>query len=77
MYRDGKEARLPDKLIDAQVKATAKARSRDVVLEDAVEAYVHSLAAAVSPSRCKPGGLYQAGGQQERPQVCRWVTKKG
>ena len=39
MYRDGKEARLPDKLIDAQVKATAKARSRDVVLEDAVEEF--------------------------------------
>ena len=40
MYRDGKEARLPDKLIEAQVKATAKARSRDVVLEDAVEEFL-------------------------------------
>ena len=40
MYRSGKEARLPDKLIEAQVKATATARSRDVVLEDAIEDFL-------------------------------------
>ena len=40
MYRSGTEARLPDKLIPAQVKATSEARSRDVVLEDAVEDFI-------------------------------------
>ena len=40
MYRDGKEARLPDSLTEAQVTATGKARSRNVVLEDAVEEYL-------------------------------------
>ena len=40
MYRSGMEARLPDKLLEAQVKATARARSRDVVLEDAVEEFI-------------------------------------
>ena len=40
MYRKGTEARLPDKLIPAQVKATGEARSRDVVLEDAVEDFI-------------------------------------
>ena len=39
MYMDGKEARLPDSLVQEQGKATARARSRDVVLEDAVEAF--------------------------------------
>ena len=40
LYRQGAEARLPDTLVTEQVAATSRARSRDVVIEDAVEAYV-------------------------------------
>ena len=39
-YRGGMEARLPESLVQEQVKATATARSRDVVLEDAIEGYI-------------------------------------
>ena len=40
MYRSGMEARLPESLVQEQLKATATARSRDVVLEDAIESYI-------------------------------------
>ena len=37
VYKEGAEARLPDGLLQEQIAATSKARSRDVIIEDAVE----------------------------------------
>ena len=42
LYRSGKEARLPESLVKEQAKATATARSRDVIVEDAVEGWTNT-----------------------------------
>ena len=40
MYQDGVEARLPEKLMPMQGEATAQARSRDTLIEDAISDWV-------------------------------------
>ena len=42
VYKDGTEARLPDGLLQEQIAATSKARSRDVIIEDAVEEWTNT-----------------------------------
>ena len=43
LYRQGVEARLPERLYTMQEAATADARSRDIALEDKVRAWVNGL----------------------------------
>ena len=61
VYKDGAEARLPDALIKAQFTATSRARSRDLVVEDAVEVWTANQTQGFTMAECAEGiGLTDA-----------------
>ena len=55
IYKDGAEARLPDTLIQEQVAATSRARSRDVVIEDALEVWCGQRTSGFTLQECAEG----------------------
>ena len=55
VYKDGAEARLPDGLLQEQIAATSKARSRDVIIEDAVEEWTNTHLEHFTLQECAEG----------------------
>ena len=55
VYKDGTEARLPDGLLQEQIAATSKARSRDVIIEDAVEEWCGQRTSGFTLQECAEG----------------------
>ena len=61
LYKDGAEARLPETLVAAQMIATSKARSRDVLVEDALEVWCGQRSSGFTMQECAEGiGLADA-----------------
>ena len=55
VYKDGTEARLPDGLLQEQIAATSKARSRNVIIEDAVEEWCGQRTSGFTLQECAEG----------------------
>ncbi len=55
VYKDGAEARLPDALVKEQFTATSRARSRDVVIEDAVDLWTANQTQGFTMAECAEG----------------------